>query len=114
MPGEPNLRRQAQELDPGVPWAQGLREDYNTLEKEKAAALALVADLDAADAAEPGRPHLSTHGWQDRSATPAPATPPRWPGSSSTPPGRGSRCPSRAPAATAPGWPEPPPLPGSW
>lgn len=29
----------------------------NTLETEKAAALALVADLDAACTAEPGRPH---------------------------------------------------------
>jgi site-specific DNA recombinase len=52
-----NLRRQAQDLEPGDPWAQGLREDYNALEKDKAAALAEVATLDAADATQPDRPH---------------------------------------------------------
>ena len=34
-----------------------LREDYNALEKDKAAALAEVAALDAADDAQPGRQH---------------------------------------------------------
>jgi site-specific DNA recombinase len=52
-----NLRRQAQELDPGDPWAQGLRADHNALEEEKTAALAVVADLNTADAVEPARPH---------------------------------------------------------
>ena len=46
-----------------------------------------------------------------RSATTPAATPSCWPGSSTTPPGRGWSCRSRAPAATASGWParSPPP-----
>ena len=40
-----------------------------------------------------------------RSTTTPTATPNCWPGSSTTPPDRGSRCPSRAPAATASDWP---------
>jgi site-specific DNA recombinase len=51
------LLHQAQNLtDPDDPWASGLRSGYNDLNAEKTAMLAAVADLDAADAAEPTRP----------------------------------------------------------
>ena len=51
------LLRQAQDItDPDDPWAKGLRASYNDLDTEKTIALAAVADLDVADAAEPARP----------------------------------------------------------
>ncbi|GAB2954170.1 hypothetical protein GCM10023080_011220 [Streptomyces pseudoechinosporeus] len=48
-----NILRQAETGDPGDPFTKGLRESYNRLEAEREATL---AELDAADAAEPARP----------------------------------------------------------
>ena len=50
------IMRQAQTLEPDDPYGQGLRETYNELHAEKQASLAAVAEIDAADAAEPTRP----------------------------------------------------------
>lgn len=51
-----NVLRQAQDCEPGDPFAQGLRRTYNELEEQRKTALAKIADLDEADAAEPARP----------------------------------------------------------
>ncbi|GAA5151776.1 hypothetical protein GCM10023321_19390 [Pseudonocardia eucalypti] len=47
---------QAQEGDPDEPFTKALRERYNNLEAEKTTALAVIAELDEADQAEPQRP----------------------------------------------------------
>ncbi|MGP4018814.1 recombinase family protein [Saccharopolyspora sp. 5N708] len=51
-----SILRQAQDGDPDDPFTKGLRGSYNELEAQKKATLASVAELDAADEAEPGRP----------------------------------------------------------
>lgn len=48
--------RQAQDGDADDPFTQGLRQTYNNLEAERRAALAAVAEFDAADHAAPDRP----------------------------------------------------------
>ncbi|MEV7342941.1 hypothetical protein [Streptomyces sp. NPDC093544] len=51
-----NILRQAENAGPGDPFTKGLRTICNRLESERAAALATLAELNAADAAEPVRP----------------------------------------------------------
>ncbi|GGR67432.1 hypothetical protein GCM10010252_01460 [Streptomyces aureoverticillatus] len=51
-----NLLRQAQDADPDDPFTRGLHQTYNDLETRRKATLAVLADLDAADAPEPERP----------------------------------------------------------
>ncbi|WP_156096587.1 recombinase family protein [Amycolatopsis jejuensis] len=51
-----SVLRQAQEGDPEDPFTQGLRTTYNELETQKKAAITAIADLDAADEVEPGKP----------------------------------------------------------
>ncbi|WP_378733950.1 hypothetical protein [Nocardia brasiliensis] len=48
--------RQAQDGDPDDPFTKALRGTYNNLETEKSNALATIAQLNAADNTEPGRP----------------------------------------------------------
>jgi hypothetical protein len=48
-----NIMRQAQDGDPDDPFTLGLRQTYNDLEAERRAALAAVAELDAAEATAP-------------------------------------------------------------
>jgi site-specific DNA recombinase len=55
-----NVLRQAQDSEPGDPFAEGLRQTYNDLEAQRHATLAVVAELDATDAAEPARPRADT------------------------------------------------------
>jgi DNA invertase Pin-like site-specific DNA recombinase len=51
-----SVLRQAQDGDPGDPFTKGLRGTYNDLDAEKTAALAVIAQLAAADDTEPHRP----------------------------------------------------------
>ena len=51
-----SLLRQAQDGDPDDPFTKALRGTYNDLDAEKNAALATIAQLDAAEGARPGRP----------------------------------------------------------
>jgi DNA invertase Pin-like site-specific DNA recombinase len=51
-----SLLRQAQDGDPDDPFTKALRGSYNELDAEKTAALAAIAQLVAADEAEPSRP----------------------------------------------------------
>jgi site-specific DNA recombinase len=51
-----SILRQAQDGDPDDPFTKALRGTYNDLEAEKTATLAAIAQLDAADQTEPGRP----------------------------------------------------------
>jgi DNA invertase Pin-like site-specific DNA recombinase len=51
-----SILRQAQDGDPDDPFTKALRGTYNELDAEKSAALATIADLDAADETQPGRP----------------------------------------------------------
>ena len=51
-----NILRQAENTDSGDPFTKGLRTSYNRRQSERAAALATLAELNAADAAEPLRP----------------------------------------------------------
>ncbi|GAB4588989.1 hypothetical protein Ntsu_68210 [Nocardia sp. IFM 10818] len=48
--------RQAQDGEPDDPFTRALRNTYNELETEKSAAASEIAQLEAADQAEPGRP----------------------------------------------------------
>ncbi len=50
-----NVLCQAQECGPGDPFAAGLRQTYNDLDAQRKDILAELAELDAADTAEPGR-----------------------------------------------------------
>jgi hypothetical protein len=52
--------RQAQDGDPDDPFTKGLRQTYNDLEAERQAALAAVAELDAAEAPRPLDPAQPT------------------------------------------------------
>ncbi|WP_255375868.1 zinc ribbon domain-containing protein [Saccharomonospora sp. CUA-673] len=51
-----SILRQAADGDPDDPFTKGLRGSYNDLEAQKNATLAAVAELDAADEAEPAKP----------------------------------------------------------
>jgi site-specific DNA recombinase len=51
-----SVLRQAQDGDPDDPFTKALRGSYNQLDAEKTAVLAVIADLDTADQAEPHRP----------------------------------------------------------
>lgn len=51
-----SILRQAQSGEPDDPFTQGLRTTYNELETQKKVTLAATADLDTADAIEPGKP----------------------------------------------------------
>ncbi|MGX1763138.1 hypothetical protein ACWIG5_40660, partial [Streptomyces lydicus] len=51
-----SVLRQAQAGDPDDPFTKALRDTYNDLETEKSTAISGIAQLDAADRAEPGRP----------------------------------------------------------
>ncbi|WP_275294602.1 recombinase family protein [Amycolatopsis sp. La24] len=51
-----SILRQAQDGDPADPFTQGLRGSYNELETKKKEAVALIAELDAADETDPGKP----------------------------------------------------------
>ena len=51
-----SILRQAADGDPDDPFTQGLRGSYNDLETQKKATLATVAELDAANEAEPATP----------------------------------------------------------
>lgn len=51
-----SLLRQAADGDPDDPFTKGLRGSYNDLETQKNTTLAAVAELDAADEAEPATP----------------------------------------------------------
>lgn len=53
-----SIMRQARDGDPDDPFTRGLRESYNDLENQKNAARAVIAQLDAADTAEPKPPDL--------------------------------------------------------
>ena len=57
-----NLMRQAQDLEPDDPFAQGLRQTYNDLDAEKRATHAALADLDTAEQAVPTRPSVEDAG----------------------------------------------------
>ena len=60
-----NVMRQAQDSDPGDPFAQGLRQTYNDLETQRRAILAALADLDAAAPATPAQPTADDVGLLD-------------------------------------------------
>lgn len=53
-----SLLRQAADGDPADPFTRALRSAYNELEFDKSAAAGSIAELDAADESEPGRPSL--------------------------------------------------------
>jgi len=53
-----NVLRQAQNREPGDPFEQGLRENYNELEAERAATLAEIRELNAADDTELDTPTM--------------------------------------------------------
>lgn len=55
-----SILRQAQDGDPDDPFTQGLRGSYKELEARKTVTLAAVAELDAADKAEPAGPAPQT------------------------------------------------------
>jgi hypothetical protein len=50
--------RQAQDSEPGDPFAQWLRQTYNDLETQRRTTFAALAELDAADQTAPARPTL--------------------------------------------------------
>jgi len=60
-----NVMRQAQDSEPGDPFAQGLRQTYNDLETERRATHAALAELDAADQTSPARPTVDDAGLLD-------------------------------------------------
>ncbi|GAA3582093.1 hypothetical protein GCM10022222_78620 [Amycolatopsis ultiminotia] len=51
-----SVLRQAQDGEPDDPFTQGLRTTYNELEAQKKTTQAAIADVDAADEADPGKP----------------------------------------------------------
>ncbi|MFG2941762.1 recombinase family protein [Streptomyces sp. NPDC048282] len=51
-----NILRQVEESDPGDPFARGLRDRYNDLERERRTTLGAVRALDTAEEAEPAGP----------------------------------------------------------
>lgn len=51
-----NLMRQAQDAEPGDPFAAGLRDSYNQLEADRIATLATIDQLDAQGTNEPAKP----------------------------------------------------------
>jgi hypothetical protein len=61
-----NPLRQVQECDPSDPFARGLRQTCGGLEAQRAATLAVAADLDRAEAAEPDRPRTDDVALLDR------------------------------------------------
>lgn len=50
-----NIMRQAQDLEPDDPFAEGLRQTYNDLDAGRRATLAALGELDAADQDRPPR-----------------------------------------------------------
>jgi hypothetical protein len=60
-----NVMRQAQDLEPDDPFAQGLRQTYNDLDADRRATLAALAELDAAEHAAPARPSAADAGLLD-------------------------------------------------
>jgi site-specific DNA recombinase len=60
-----NILRQAQDLEPADPFAQGLRQTYNDLDAQRRATLASIAELDAAEQAAPARPSVDDLGLLD-------------------------------------------------